>query len=307
MNAPPTQGPGTGRGLGVLAVLGAAGCWSFGGVLGKSTGADGVTLSFWRMLITSAVITLIAAHRGGLPNRAELKACAIAGVLFGLNLCAFWITLQYTTVAIALIIGALSSVIALPIAAVFLGEKVTAMKVGCALAAVAGVVVAVLTAPGVDGGTTRTVGYLWAVVALTVWVLYLLQTKRVRARVATVPFMTAVTWIATATLCVAALVTWRDLGQIHGAGWAWVVLLALGPGIAGHGLIAWAQPRVDASVTAVLIQLEPVGASLTAWAFLGERMSWAQSLAMVVVVAALSLLAWSESREGRLALDEALG
>ena len=110
---------------------------------------------------------------------------------------------------------------------------------------------------------------------------------------------------ATVTLLV--VVTRSDLSQIHGAGWLWVTLLAIGPGIAGHGLVAWAQPRVDASVTSVLIQLEPVGASIAAWVFLDERVSLPQALAMLVVIGSLSLLAVRESREHLVLVDEAVG
>ena len=86
----------------------------------------------------------------------------------------------------------------------------------------------------------------------------------------------------------------------------WVTLLAIGPGIAGHGLVAWAQPRVDASVTTVLIQAEPVGAAAAAWLILGERVSLAQALAMSAVVAALCVLAYSESRDGGLEIVDAV-
>ncbi len=296
------------RGAGVVAVLSASVFWSFGGVLGKSTGASGVVLSFWRLWIASAVLLAVAAIMRRWPSLADLRASFVAGVLFGLNLCVFFITLHYTTIAVALIIGALSPVIALPVAVAFMGERFTTVKVGCALVAVTGVVVAVVTAPAAgDGSTTKAVGYLWAVAALIVWVLYLLQTKRVRATVETVRYMTSVTLVGTLTVSLLALVTRSHLAQIHGAGWLWVTLLAIGPGIAGHGLVAWAQPRVDASVTSVLIQLEPVGASIAAWVFLDERVSLPQALAMVVVVAALCVLAYSESRDRTLVIDEALG
>ena len=296
------------RRTGVVAVMSASLFWSFGGVLGKSTGASGIVLSFWRLWIATAVLLAIAAITHRWPSRVDLRASFVAGVLFGVNLCVFFITLQYTSIAVALIIGALSPVIALPIAVAFMGERVTAVKVVCALVAVAGVVVAVLTAPAAkDGSTTKPVGYMWAVASLLVWVLYLLQTKRVRATVETVRYMTSVTLVGTLTVSLLALVTRSNLAQVHGAGWLWVTLLALGPGIAGHGLVAWAQPRVDASVTSVLIQLEPVGASIAAFAFLDERVSLAQALAMLVVVGALCVLAYRESRERNVTIDEALG
>jgi drug/metabolite transporter (DMT)-like permease len=125
--------------------------------------------------------------------------------------------------------------------------------------------------------------------------------------VETVRYMTSVTLVGTLTVSLLALVTRSHLAQIHGAGWLWVTLLAIGPGIAGHGLVAWAQPRVDASVTSVLIQLEPVGASIAAWVFLDERVSLPQAMAMAVVVGALCTLAYWESRERVLVIDEAVG
>ena len=298
----------TTRGAGVVAVLWASLFWSFGGVLGKSAGASGVVLSFWRLWIACAVLVAIAAVTRRWPSWADVRASFVAGVLFGLNLCVFFITLEYTSIAVALIIGALSPVLALPIAVAFMGERYTTVKVLCTLVAVSGVVVAVLTAPtAADGSTTKPVGYLWAVASLLVWVLYLLQTKRVRATVETVRYMTSVTLVASVTVSLLVLSLGSRLGQIEGAGWLWVSLLAIGPGIAGHGLVAWAQPRVEASVTAVLIQLEPVGASIAAWVFLDERVSLPQALAMSVVVCSLCVLAYRESREHHVVIDEAVG
>jgi drug/metabolite transporter (DMT)-like permease len=293
------------RSGGVVAVLSAAIFWSFGGVLGKSTGASGIVLSFWRLWIATAVMLLIGVWTKRWPSWSDLRASAFAGVMFGLNLCVFFITLQYTSIAVALIIGALSPVIALPIAVTMMGERLTSWKVACAVTAVTGVVLAVATAPAAeDGSTTRAVGYVWALVALMVWVIYLLQTKRVRATVETVRYMMSVTIIGSLTVSVLALITWSDLTQVHGVGWLWVALLAIGPGIAGHGLVIWAQPRVDASVTSVLIQLEPVGASIAAWVFLHERLSLLQGLAMSVVVGALSTLAYREARDANAAAVE---
>lgn len=279
--------------------------WSFGGVLGKSADAGGVVLSFWRLWMASGILAIVAviAHRW--PSWAEFKDSLISGVLFGLNLCVFFITLQYTSIAVALIIGALTPVVAFPVAVRFMGEHLTRVKVICSVLAIAGVTVAVLTAPSVDGESTKPIGYVWAVASLLIWSLYLLQTKRVRDRVETVRYLFSVSVIATVTVSVIVVVLRSDVGRVHGAGWLWVALLAIGPGIAGHGLVAWAQPRVDASVTSLLIQFEPVGASIVAWIVLDEHISVPQGVAMVVVVAALGVLAYRESRA--VVFDEVVG
>ena len=93
---------------------------------------------------------------------------------------------------------------------------------------------------------------------------------------------------------------------MEGTDWLWVTLLCLGPGIAGHGLFAWAQPRVDSSVSSVLIQGEPVGASIAAWVFLGEAMSVAQMASMGVVLVALCVLAYDEARDGKVIIEDGL-
>ena len=303
-----SEQPNSGRpsaGAGVVAVLAASIFWSFGGSLGKSAGVGGVVLSFWRLWIASGLLAVIAAATHRWPSWGEFKDSLISGVLFGLNLCVFFITLQYTSIAVALIIGALTPVVAFPVAVRFMGEHLTRVKVACSVLAISGVTVAVLTAPAVDGAGTKPIGYVWAVASLLIWSLYLLQTKRVRERVETVRYMFAVCVVATVTVSLIAVLVRSDIGAVHGAGWLWIALLAIGPGIAGHGLVAWAQPRVDASVTSLLIQFEPVGASIVAWIVLDERISLAQGIAMLVVVGALGVLAYRESRV--VVFDELVG
>jgi drug/metabolite transporter (DMT)-like permease len=288
-------------------VLIAASLWSVGSSLGKSTHASGVVLTFWRLWIASAVLFLIVVVTRRWPTWTDVRRTFVAGVLFGLNICTFFIALQTVTIATALIIAALAPVVALPVSVLMFGERLTFVKTFCAAASVIGVIVAVLVAPAGDDSSKNTkVGYLWAVLALLFWVGYLLVSKGVRAKVETVRFMFVVSFIGALTVSVLVVAGSKHLGEIHGAGWLWVSMLAIGPGIAGHGLVAWAQPRVDASVTTVLIQLEPVGASVAAWLILSERVSLAQAIAMTFVIAALCVLAYSESREGNVEIVNAV-
>ncbi len=289
------------------AVLVAATFWSFGSVLGKSTHASGVVLSFWRLWIASLVLLFVVAVTKRWPAWRDFKRAALAGVLFGLNICVFFIALETVTVATALIVAALAPVVALPVSVLLFGERSTLLKSVCAIGSVIGVIVAIIVAPSSGSDTTNSkVGYVWAVLALAFWVGYLLVSKGVRAKVETVRFMFVVSLIGALTISVLVVVSGKHLGEIHGAGWAWVTMLAIGPGIAGHGLVAWAQPRVDASVTTVLIQLEPVAASVAAWVVLGERISSAQAAAMTGVIAALCVLAYNESREGAVEIIDAV-
>lgn len=292
------------KAIGIAAVLGATVFWSFGSVLGKAADVSGVVLGFWRMWIATGLMTLIVLITRRMPSRDDIRRTWVLGVLFGFNIVTFFITLEYVTIAVALIIGSLTPVVALPIAVLFMGERLTWIKVLCALAATGGVVAAVLTVPPTDDGSNTAVGYVWAVASLLIWVVYLLVNKRVRANVETVRLMWVLSFFGALTVTGIALVVRPDLGEIQGTDWLWVSLLAAGPGIMGHGLLTWAQPRVDSSVSSVLIQAEPVGATIAAWVFLGETVSLAQAVSMGVVVVALAVLAYSEARE--IPFDDAL-
>jgi drug/metabolite transporter (DMT)-like permease len=287
------------RAVGVGAALLATLFWSCGGALGKATGVNGVVLGFWRMWIATIVISVVVVGTHRHPTWADARRCVPMGVLFGLNICAFFISIQYLSISITLIIGALTPVVALPIAVLVMGERLTPLKTACALAAVGGVVAAVLTAPAGGDTSNRTIGYVYSVASMLIWVGYLLVSKRARREVETVRLMWIVTATGAVTLSVLAVATRAPLGSMHGVAWVWVTLLSIGPGLAGHGLFTWAQPRVDASVSTVLIQGEPVGASIIAWIFLGQSMTVGQGVSMAVVLTALCVLAVRESRDGR--------
>lgn len=292
---------------GIAAVATANIFWSFGGTLGKKANAGGVVLSFWRMWIAAAIMLVVCLVMRRMPTWRDLRRAAPLGVLFGLNIVAFFVSLDYVSVAVALVIGALTPVVALPVAVLFMGERLSPVKIGCAVVAVAGVVVAVLSAPdeAVKSGN-RVVGYTWAVLSLIVWVAYLLVSKRVRADVETVRFMFVMSFVGGLTVTILVLVNGADLGRMQGLGWLWTSLLAIGPGLMGHGLVVWAQPRVDASVSALLIQAEPVGAAIAAWVFLGERMTLLQGIAMGAVLVSLAVLGYREARDVKIPLDEAM-
>ncbi|MFM7252775.1 MAG: DMT family transporter [Ilumatobacteraceae bacterium] len=283
--------------IGIGAVLASTVFWGIGSSFGAKADLPGVVLSFWRMWIATAMILVVVAVTRRWPTWVDFRRSAPMGVLFGLNICSFFITIEYISTSVALIIGALTPVVALPVAVLFMGERLTAAKVISAVVAVAGVIGAVLAAPASGSADDTTVGYVWAVISLFAWVTYLLASKRVRRKVETVRLLACSSVVGGVTVSVIALVIGADVGQMDGPRWMWISLLALVPGLLGHGVFSWAQPRVDASVSSVLIQAEPVIASFAAWGILGQRVSLLQMLSMGVVVAALGALAWSESRD----------
>ena len=277
--------------IGVVAVLAATLTWSFGGVFARYVGAPGLVITFWRMLLGTALFNaLLGLTARRVPTWRELRLGVPGGVLFGLNLALFFSAVQHTSIANAAIIGTLTPVVVLPIAVRFMGEQLTAIRVVCALVAVGGVVASVLVSGGTEGQATR-YGDLLAVGSLLVWLAYFLLTKWVRSQIDTLAYLSSTTLVGSVVTGIAAVLSGQDMGAIDGAGWWWLVALTVGPGMIGHGLMTWAQPSVDAAVSSVLIQGEPVGATIAAAVFLDETVSVAQAVIMAVVIAALAVLA----------------
>lgn len=283
--------------VGITAVLGSTIFWGIGSSFGAKAQLPGVVLGFWRMWIATGLIGIATLVLRRWPTLTDLRRSIPMGVLFGLNICAFFITIQYISISVALIIGSLTPVVALPIAVFFMGERLNSTKVVCAVVAVAGVVGAVLSAPSSASPGDTTIGYVWAVISLFAWTTYLLASKLVRRSVETMRLMMCSSFIGALTVSAIVPLVHADLGVMTGERWLWVSLLALVPGLFGHGLFSWAQPRVDASVSSVLIQAEPVLASVSAWVLLGQRVSMTQALSMSTVVGSLAVLAYRESRD----------
>lgn len=281
------------RVLGVVAVLAATVCWSTAGVLAVKADVRGLPLTFWRVLLVGGLFAVaLFANRGRLTWWA-MRQAAPAGALFGLTAAMFFESLRSTSVGIATIIAALTPVLAMPVAMRFLGERPTWLGLACALGAVAGV--AMFIAPGYRDASSSPRGLLLATGSMLCWVVYLFITKRARSGISTLEYMTAMN-LGAAVMLLPLLLLFDDRGvRPPTDGWLWILLLALVPGFVGHGLLTWAQPHVDLSVSSILLQGEPVGAALAGAVFLGEHIGLIQGAGMGLAVGSLIVLARSTS------------
>lgn len=282
-------------GIGIAAVLAATVCWSTAGVIAFKSGTRGIPLTFWRVLIVAALFGVaMAAARQRLTWRV-IRQAAPAGAVFALTAAMFFEAIHYTSVGIATVIAALTPVVAMPVAFRFLGERPTWLGAACAAGAIAGV--ALFVAPGYRDAETSPRGLVLAIGSMLAWVVYLFITKKARAGTGTLEFMTAMNLTAAAT--VLPLLVLFDRGNIvpPAGAWGWIILLALLPGFLGHGLLTWAQPLVDLSVSSILLQAEPVCAAIAAAIFLGETIIPIQAAGMVLAAASLAVLARSSMKD----------
>jgi drug/metabolite transporter (DMT)-like permease len=273
---------------GVIAILVATACWSSGGVLAVKADLPGVVVAFWRLVIVAGIFAVLAAALGKRITWAMLHRSLPGGLLFGVNLAVWFEALRHASVGIATVTAALTPVLALIVGFRLFGEHVSALALWCAAGAIGGVVLFVV--PGFAASGTTTLGLSLALLAIAIWVCYLIVTKRARESVGTIEYLLCMASIAAVSL-VPFMVLFTDEGlSPPDHGWGWLIALAIVPGTLGHGLLAWAQAHVPLSTAGILLQGEPVGAAIAGVIFLDETIGTVQALGLLIAFVALAVL-----------------
>lgn len=254
-------------------------------VRGMSTSAP--TVAMYRFAVALPVFWLVAYATGGRWNRRLLRSAVAPGVCFGASFITSFESFQRTSIANATLIGALTPLVIMPIAAMAMGERVGRRRMALGAVALGGVIMTVLGASNASGASLD--GDLLAVATLLLFSGQLLLVKQRRdlgthswsmvAAVSTVGFAVVAPW---------ALIASNDLGAFGGRDWLLLAFMIAGPGLTGHGLMTWAQGHVDASVTSLLMLGSPVISAVGAWWIFGQSLSGWQMLGAATVLGALA-------------------
>jgi len=253
--------------MGILAVSTAA-------VLIRLTEAPSLTIAFWRITIAGALLVpvwLSADRRAQLRGLdvAQRWRLAGAGFFLGIHFATWIASLAYTSVTVSVLLVTTNPVWVGLLSPWVVGERPTRRAwVGIVIATLGAGVVAMDGDPGAYPNAT--LGNGLALLGALSASAYFMMGRRVR------PFMdiwgyTSSTLVgAWVVLAVAVLIGGEPLLGFPTISWVWLLAMALGPQLIGHGSLSWALRYVRADVVAVTLLAEPIGASLLAWLVLAE-------------------------------------
>jgi drug/metabolite transporter (DMT)-like permease len=286
---------------GVVAIIVAFVGLSLGSTMAKSAGSPGSVVACWRFLIAAVLwhgIVAVQGGRTGTPrtvDRRAWRAASLPGVAFGINLSCFFSGVARTPIAHAEFISAMAPLVLVPLAAVALHERVERSVVALGGVALVGVAL-ILSRSSTDG--TSYAGDVLVVGAVAAWVVYLMLARSARAQLDTPAFMAVMSTTAGATTLVIALVTegGGELVGLSGTGWLLVALLAVTSGTISHGLITWAQDRVQVGMISILQLAQPGLGVLWAATFLDESVAPVQLVGMAIVLGAVGTIARRSAR-----------
>ncbi len=277
-----------------VAAWGATAGWS------RYSHASGFAFAFWRLGFGAALSYVALRLTKRKLTIAQLRLSIPGGLIFAAHLALFFTCIRHTTVANVTVIESLSPVLILPFARKFFGEAAGAREWSLALVAVAGVSVAVLATA--QSGMSSTFGIVLSAFNLVSWTTYFMVGKKARRHLDAMTFMAGLMIVALIAFTPVALAAGHVL-DTRRRDWLWFALVAIVPGMIGHGMINWAHKFVPVSVSAVMALGVPVVAAVVAWPEFGERITLVQGFGMAAVIGALAVMAVIEARRETVAAE----
>lgn len=261
-------------------------------IIKQAQEASALVIATVRLVIASSLLipTSLVLRRDALSQLTmrDIAYALLSGVFLSLHFLTWISSLEYTSVASSVVLVATNPIFVGIGAVIFLNERIPRLLV-------IGIGVSLLGTGiiGADdfhqGGTSVLYGDLLAVMGAMTHSGYLLIGQRLRAKMDTLTYITLVYGSAAAVLLLGALATGASVSGLSSYTWLMMILLALGPQLLGHTAYNWSLKFVTATVVAVMILAEPIGAAVLAYVLLGEGVTLLKIAGGLVVLVGIYL------------------
>jgi drug/metabolite transporter (DMT)-like permease len=269
----------------------AGGCAiGFAPILVRLADTGPVASAFWRTALAAPLLWLavIPANDRIGAGRASgsWAALILAGFFFALDLGVWHWSIVWTSVANSTLLANLAPIFVTLAGWLFWKKKVTAVFLAGMVIAIAGMFV--LVGPNFGIGGTRLAGDALAALTAIFYAGYFLSIKVARdAGSSTARVMAWSTTITALALLPVAMLSPQPMLPASAGGWWVLVGLAVVTQILGQGLIAYAFAHLPASLSSVSLLIQPVVATIAAWAIFGEPIGVIQVAGGAIVLAGI--------------------
>ncbi len=279
----------------MLAVVASIVCFSVSFSIIKWPGVPGSVIAWWR-LVVSAVLwwALLVGRRlrtgAALPAKSAWALSTPPALCFGINVGLLFLGITKTSVAHGEFINAMAPLVLIPAGMVMFGERPNWKALRWGIVSLVGLVIVLSNGPAHGVATVK--GDVLVAVSVLAFCAYQLLARRARARgVGPWDFMTVVMTVAVVTATPISVITAGDeMWPLSTKAWAAVALLAVLTGMAGHGMLYYAQRGVPISTISIMQAGQPSLSAIWAWLLLGEALVAAQVPGMALVTLGLVLV-----------------
>ena len=260
-------------------------------VLTARAGAGPLMIGAVRMLVAAALLLLLARALGPIRiARADAWRCVALGLCMAAYQACYFSAVTMTGVAIAALIAICSAPIIIALlAALVLGERLTARVASALALGVSGTILLVVgPRTAADLSPRFLAGVALALGAAAGYALYVVLAKAALARTAPLPLASLTFSVAAVVL--APVLAAPGVGQQIALGWPWLLYLGAVATAAAYAVYTIALRDVTASVAGVVSLLEPLTATLLGVFVFGERLGAAGAVGALLLFTALALL-----------------
>jgi drug/metabolite transporter (DMT)-like permease len=276
--------------------------------IGSATAAPALAVAFWRAafgtVATAPVVALTRRRELAALDAVTVRRCLLSGLFLAAHF-ALWIpSLRLTSVTVSTAL-----VVTGPVWTVawqrLRGERVPAGVVVGVTLALGGV----LVMTGVDAGASRAalLGDLLALGGGVAGAAYTLVGESVRRTTSTGVYTLLAYGTCATLMAPVCLVAGLPLGGYANRTWVELVVLAVAAQLVGHTLLNAAVPVVGATPLSLAILFEIPGATLVAWAWLGQVPPLGVVPGAALLIAGLALVVRAQDRSRNRAFVDARG
>jgi len=264
-----------------------------------STDAPPLVIAAARLTIATLVLLpIMSATRGGKLLRiptAHWKYIALAGAMLAAHF-AFWITsLKHTSVLSSVVLVTTNPLFVGVGSYLFFKERISAGLIfGILLGVTGGVVITFSDAKSAPGSVYGNLLSLGGAIMMSG---YLMIGRKVRKDVDAMSYMLAVCGVAALLLCAAVAIAGQSPLGYQTSTYVYFLLLGMVPQLLGHGALNYALKHVTATLIAICILGEPVGASVFAYFFLGESVTALQCMGGGLILAGIFISTRTQPKE----------
>jgi drug/metabolite transporter (DMT)-like permease len=281
--------------IGMFAVVASVMCFALSFSIIKWPGIPGSVIAWWRLVVSAVLWWMLLVGRrvrqgSALPSKATWTLSVPPALCFGVNIALLFLGITKTSVAHGEFINAMAPLVLIPAGMVMFGERPNWKALRWGIISLVGLVIVLTNGPARGVATVK--GDLLVLGSMLAFCGYQLLARRARARgVGPWDFMTVVMTVALVTATPVALITAGDeMWPLSAKAWAAVAMLAVLTGMAGHGLLYFAQRSVPISTISTIQAGQPSLSAIWAWLLLGEALVAAQIPGMILVTLGLVLV-----------------
>ena len=196
--------------------------------------------------------------------------------------------LNYTSPVYFSLIATLTPVATMLVAALFIGERITPLKLVGVMLGIGGALLMVLMSQTLGSGSNDLLGIALAILSVLTWALYLIMTRHVAVKYSPVTQMKYV-FLISAIVTVPLALPELPQNALYTAATAWdgiaeMLFIVLAATALGYFLIPFAMRYLQATTVSIYTNLQPVVASFVAIMLGQDVLTWDKPLAAVLVL-----------------------